>query len=128
ERVREDVVKLPQRILLLRTASALVVVLGLMPLGAARLHLSLEAAAALGGFAVGLAYAFNVLRALVYRLVLDGLGRKVYAGQPLLYAARITRERIFVTANALGVVGSAVSVLFTYFVVETAKAKPTQSS
>ena len=117
KRVREDIVQLPRRVLFLRSVSTAAVALGLAPVAAHRFHLDLPAAAIIGGSAVVIAYGFNVGRAWAYRGLLDGLAAKVYADDPLRYAARTARERMFVAANVLGVVGAIASVLFTYFVV-----------
>ena len=119
DRVREDIVQLPRRILFLRSVSAAAVALGLAPVAAHRFHLDLRAAAIIGGSAVVLAYGFNVMRAFAYRNVLNDLGFRVYADDRLLYAARTTRERMFVAANVIGLIGAVAAVLFTYFVVGT---------
>jgi len=119
ELVREDIVQLPRRILTLRSLSTVAVAIGLAPVAAHRFNLDLRAAFIIGGSAIIIAYAFNVVRAWVYRLLLDELATKVYAADPLRYAARTTRERMFVATNLLGIVGTGAAVLFTYFIVGT---------
>jgi signal transduction histidine kinase len=117
DRVREEVVQLPRRILFLRSTSTAIVALGLAPVAAHRFHLDLRAAAVIAGTAVIIAYSFNVVRAWAYRGILDGLAQAVYATDPLRYEARTARERIFVAANLLGILGTGVGVAFTYFIV-----------
>ncbi len=117
ERVREEVVQLPRRILFLRSIATVGVALVMARTSADAAHLASSAAAVIAGSAVAIAFGFNNLRALLYRRLLDELAEKVYANDFRLYLARTLRERMFVAANVLGIGGTLAAMLYAYFVV-----------
>jgi signal transduction histidine kinase len=66
----------------------------------------------MAGAGGAIAFAFNTLRAALYRGLIGQLAARSYPADPLLYEARTLRERLFVAANVLGIVGTFTAAVF----------------
>ncbi len=113
EPAREAVVRFPRRALLFRTLAVGGLGLLLAPTLAGIAGLGAEATAIIAGAVVSVGFATNVLRALVYRHLLQPKADLLFAEEPLRYLARCLRERLFVSTVLASVSGVlAVSVYF----------------